>query len=123
MAGTPKDFSGRREEKEEKHNHEQDGAGVDLFQGVHRSQVSALSFLHLFLHNQVGTAVPERLSHGTRRLVRMWIKAAENRVYDSSDAIDNLMVEGPPKAGFESLAVRSWQDFFVFAKSGWSGEW
>src|SRR5947208_15648511 len=54
MAGAPKDFSGRR------------GKGRET---------------HLFLHNQVGTAVPERLSHGTRRLVRMWIKAAENRVY------------------------------------------
>src|SRR5947208_14524847 len=54
MAGAPKDFSGRR------------GKGRET---------------HLFLHNQVGTAVPERLSHGTRRLVRMWIKATENRVY------------------------------------------
>src|SRR6266403_5889723 len=86
MAGAPKDFSGRREEKEEKHSHEQDGVGVDSFKGIHRSQVPAWSFLHLFLHNQVRTAVRERLSHGTRRIVRMWIKAAENRVYHPTNA-------------------------------------
>jgi hypothetical protein len=32
------------------------------------------------------------------------------------------MVGGPPKAGFASLAIRSWQDSFVIAKSGWSGD-
>ena len=77
MAGAPKDFSGGREEKEEKHDQEKKRVGEDFSHRLYRADVPGF---HLFLHNQVGASVWERSITRLSSLVSVWMLTANNKI-------------------------------------------